>query len=355
MKLDLSDAKQHLERVNAFDGQILFGAGVFNRETKRSGLGRPSSGFLTPEQSRVVEDTGLERYRRKDAMWEEVAVCPVCGGKDQEFFLERMGVRCVRCPACSHVYANPVVKQAEAIKLYGDDRTAYDIYTQPMQKETDWKKYQYGVDMIDTFDPPGRDKILDVGCGAGLFLQVAFASGWRTCVGVDANSAYDSVYREAAGIQYINGTFEATDPDAIGDNYDVVSMWNVLEHIYDPLRFLKSVGAVMKPGGLLFLMVPNVKSLATRLIRTMSPRYNWKHLHYFSPASLRRLVELAAFTFLHQETVITEIDHIKSYMSGEYPHHGFGDPEGLFASITPAFIHANLLGSRLVLIGRKPS
>jgi len=352
MKLDLSDNKQHLERVNEFDGQLQFGAGEFNRMTKRSGKGRPSSGYLIPEQAKVVEDTGLERYRRKEGKWQEVAECPVCGGKEQESFLERMGIRTVRCPACSHVYANPCLKREEAIKVYSDDRTAFSIYTEPVQQDLDRKKYQYGVDLIDTFDPPARERILDIGCGAGVFLQVAAASGWRSCVGVDANAAYEETYRDTAGIQYLFGTFETMDPEKLGGDYDAVTMWNVLEHIYDPVPFLQSVGDILKPGGLLFVMVPNVKSLATRLIRTLAPRFNWKHLHYFSPASLTRVVESAGLELVHQETAITEIDHVKSYMAGEYPYHGHGDPEGLFDFITPEFIHEHLLGSRLVMLAR---
>jgi hypothetical protein len=53
------------------------------------------------------------------------------------------------------------------------------------------------------------------------------------------------------------------------------------------------------------------------------------------------------------ETVITEIDNIKSYMSGEHPYHGYGDPDGLFDFITPEYIHRNFLGSRILAIYRK--
>jgi 2-polyprenyl-3-methyl-5-hydroxy-6-metoxy-1,4-benzoquinol methylase len=354
MKLDLADTTAHLARRNEFDGHLLLGAADFNRTTLRTGQGRPSSGFITPEQAKVVEDTGLERYRRREGMWEEVAACPVCGGAAQEFFLERMGVRCVRCPACTHIYADPVVKRAEALKVYSDDQTAFSVYTGSVQKDVDWKKYQYGLDLLETFGPPGRDSILDIGCGAGVFLQVALAAGWRRCVGVDANAAYASVYREAAGVQYINGTFEGMDPDIIGRDYDAVAMWNVLEHIYDPRPFLRSLSAVMRRGALLFVMVPNVSSLATRLTRTMSPRFNWKHLHYFSPDSLRRLTAAAGLECLHMETAISEIGHIKSYMAGEHPYQGPGDTEGLFDFITPEFIHRHMLGSRLIMVARLP-
>ena len=54
----------------------------------------------------------------------------------------------------------------------------------------------------------------------------------------------------------------------------------------------------------------------------------------------------------HLETIISEIENIKSYLCGESPYSGFGDPENYFSSITPKFIHKNLLGSRLIGIFR---
>lgn len=352
MSIDLERLENRLDVINAFDGQLQYGAERFNRETNRSGKGRPSSGFMTPEQAKAVEDTGRERHIRRTGMWRSVDNCPVCGGSEAEFFLERMGMRYRRCAACTHVYADPVIEPGELGRIYGDDQTGYRIYTQPLQKEIDRKKYRYGVDIMDTVGLPGRERILDIGCGAGVFLQVAHECGWPHCVGVDANSAYSETYREIEGVQFVNCTFESLDRETLGSPYDAVSMWSVLEHIYEPTTFLESLGRVLKPGGIFFVLVPNVKSLATRLTRTLSPCFNWKHVHCFSPESLRRLVEGAGFRMLHRETAITEIENIKSYMSGEFPYHGYGDPDGLFDFITPEYIHRNLLGSRLIAVFR---
>ena len=352
MNIDLEKLENRLERINAFDGQILFGAERFHRETNRSGEGRPSSGHMTPEQAKEVEDTGRERYVRREGMWQPVEACPVCGGAEAHFFLDRMGMSYWRCTSCSHIYANPVVKPEEAGKVYADDQTAFTIYTQPMQKDTDRIKYRYGVDLMDAIGLPGRGRIMDIGCGAGVFLQVAHEAGWPHCVGVDANAAYSDTYQETEGVQFVKGTFESLDRETLGAPYDAISMWSALEHIYDPARFVASLRNVLKPGGLFFVLVPNVTSLATRLMRSMSPTFNWKHLHCFSPQSLSRLVKGQGFELCHHETVISEIDNIKSYLSGEFPYHGHGDPEGLFDFITPEYIHRNLLGSRQIAVFR---
>ena len=95
-------------------------------------------------------------------------------------------------------------------------------------------------------------------------------------------------------------------------------------------------------------MVPNSLSLATRLMRNMSPTFSWKHVNHFTEKSLSTLFVNHGFKFEFKETVISEIDNIKSYMSGEYPYHGYGDPEQIFEFITPEYIHDNMLGSRLI-------
>jgi 2-polyprenyl-3-methyl-5-hydroxy-6-metoxy-1,4-benzoquinol methylase len=307
---------------------------------------------MTREQSLVVTDSGVDRYRRNDGQWEAVERCPVCGSGERSPLLSRYGVEIRRCDSCQHRYLSPRVRFDVAMSLYADDKTAADIYTQPLQIETDEIKYRYGLDLLAQLEPPGRERLLDIGCGAGIFLRTAEAAGWRQCVGIDVNERYAGIYRDTPGVQFINSTFESLEPKKVGTDYDCISMWSVLEHLYDLHGILRSVKSILRQRGLLFILVPNADSLATRLIRALSPTFTWKHTSHFVPASLRRLMEMHRFECVHMETVITEIDNIKSYMSGEYPYHGYGDPAGLFDFITPEYIHRNLLGSRLIGIFR---
>lgn len=350
---DIDDAASRLSAKNSFDGNLRHGAGTFHKVTNRSGEGKPSSGKMSREQAMVVDDTGVDRYRRRPGIWEDVLACPVCGGTDVDFMLARFGQDIMRCRVCTHRYSTPRVTFDTAVSLYRDDKTASDIYTQPMQVEIDEIKYQYGLDLVEKLGPPGRDKIMDVGCGSGVYLRVAEANGWGQCVGVDINERYADVYAESPGVQFINSSFEDLDVARIGKDYDVIAMWSVLEHIYNVHDILDKLHAILKPGGLLFILVPNVESLATRLMRERSPTFSWKHLAHFSPKSLTHLIEAHGFDKIFHETVITEIDNIKSYMSGEYPYHGHGDPDHLFDFITPEYIHQHMLGSRQIAVFRR--
>lgn len=355
MNFAINNVDERLKIKNCFDGNLVYGAKKFHTDTNRSGEGKPSSGGLIKEHAKVVIDTENERYQRKDGLWEDVENCPVCGNDSREFFLHRMGLEIYRCKNCTHRYLNPRIKFDEAVKIYSDDSTASDIYKSPIQKEIDNIKYTYGLKIIEKLNPPSKNKIMDLGCGTGLFLKIAQENGWTECIGIDANSNYSDGYIAdgKAGLKYINTTFESLDINKVGQEYDCISLWNVLEHLYDLAGIVNSMREILKKDGLIFIMVPNVESLITRLSREMSPTFNWKHVSHFSPASLKKLFELNGFEEVFFETVITEIDNIKSYMSGEYPYHGYGDPKGLFDFITPEYIHKNNLGSRMIGVYKK--
>ena len=269
--------------------------------------------------------------------------CPICNSEKRTNFVERMGLVFVQCDDCEHVYQDPVIKKEVAAKLYSEQKSAilHCINT----KNIDSIKYNYGLDLIDKIE-------LEYQNGGGF--SWSFKRGYTDCVGIDVSN-YASEYENEQGINYIFSTFEELDPKSIGEPYDVISMWSVLEHIYDPRNFLNNLQKILKPNGLVFILVPNLKSLATRLTREKSPCFCWKHPHMFHIKTLDLLMNKVGMKKIHCETVITEIDNIKSYLSGEFPYHGHGDPENLFEFITPEYIHNNLLGSRLISVYEKDS
>jgi len=337
-----------LMNKNLFDGNLQFGAKVFHEKTNRIGLGRPASGGLVPEHAKIVVDTGVERFQRIGEFWEYVDQCPVCSCTKTQFLFTRLGLDIWRCDQCRHGFQNPRINFDKASELYSDDKTAADIYTEPIQKEIDKVKYSYGLSLIDEFNPPSNNKILDFGCGAGVFLEVAKSNGWKQCIGIDANDRYREQYDSELEIQYIYSSFERIDRTILGHDYDCITLWNVLEHLYDPVEIVRELKGMLKNDGLIFIMVPNIDSMASRIIRERSATFNWKHLSHFCAQSLTQLMSTIGLKCIHLETAITEIDNIKSYLSGEFPYGGYGDPNNLFEFITPKYLHENMLGSRLI-------
>jgi len=354
-KIENTKIEREDERIikkNKFDGNLIYGAKDFHKQTNRSGEGKPSSGFLTREQTRIISDTKINRYKKINLEeWEEVSQCPVCRDKKRDYFLTRFSLDIYKCLNCSHRYMDPRVKFEVAERLYKDDKTASEIYTKKMQVSVDEIKYNYGLEIIEKLT--NNKKIMDIGCGAGVFLKEANKRGWETCVGIDINERYNNIYDEDKKVQFINRKFEDLTHQDIGDNYDCIALWSVLEHLYDLDSIIKVIKKLLNKSGLLFILVPNVESLATNLMREMSPTFSWKHVSHFSPKSLVKLMELHGLSCIFHETVITEIDNVKSYLSGHYPYHGMGDTKGIFDFITPDFLHSNMLGSRQIAIFKK--
>tara|TARA_B100001964_G_scaffold242581_1_gene317821 strand:+ start:87 stop:842 length:756 start_codon:yes stop_codon:yes gene_type:complete len=249
---------------------------------------------------------------------------------------------------------NPRITYEKTIELYKDSREAVSVSTSSVQKDIDSIKYEYGLGLVDQIKPPSKKRILDLGCGTGIFLEIANQMGWEQSVGVDINEAYQgTIDNSVKAIQLINSNFDEIDHSVLGDGYDCVTMWNALEHLYNLDHMMTKLRKLLKHGGLLLVLVPNVESLALRLFREKGSTFSWHHVSHFSIKSLRYLMDKHCFKEEFIETVITEIDNIKSYMSGEDTYHGVGDPDGLFNFITPEFIHQKFLGSRILSVFRK--
>jgi len=149
--------------------------------------------------------------------------------------------------------------------------------------------------------PGGR--LLDVGCGSGHKLRFLQDLGWAA-EGVDIDpGAVDSA--RSKGLQVRLGTLE---DQGYPENYfDAVTMSHLIEHVYDPLKLLGECRRILKPGGRLVAVTPNSKSWLHGLFES-----NWlaldppRHLHIFSPSSLRSLAVKAGFLKFRLSTTIRE-------------------------------------------------
>jgi len=140
---------------------------------------------------------------------------------------------------------------------------------------------------------PAGDRVLDVGCGNGLFVAEAAAAGWRAS-GIDLDSPAVEAGR-SIGLDLAVERIEeraAREPAA----FDAVTLSHVLEHVPDPVAFLSAARALLRPGGVVWIATPNLAAAGHR-------RYgaDWvhldppRHLVLFEDASLRRALEAAGF------------------------------------------------------------
>lgn len=144
-------------------------------------------------------------------------------------------------------------------------------------------------------------RVLDVGCGTGGFLDFALKEGFRV-YGFDASRAQAAYARKRFPNVRHAESFNAYLLE-LGERdlkIDIVTLWDVLEHIRDPLEFLKDAAGVLNPGGYLFVSVPNGraiawKSIIYRLRRKPMDLIPWEHVFYYSPSALQRCLQQAPF------------------------------------------------------------
>jgi SAM-dependent methyltransferase len=138
---------------------------------------------------------------------------------------------------------------------------------------------------------PGR--LLDLGCGSGKFLRDMRELGWDVA-GVDPDPKVASYLRHQYGLDVHQGSLE--DAHIAEASFDVVTMNNVIEHLPDPIRTLQAVRRVLRPGGKLVVLTPNIDSMASRAF--LSSWVHWdppRHLFLFSNKTLPMAVQRAGF------------------------------------------------------------
>jgi 2-polyprenyl-3-methyl-5-hydroxy-6-metoxy-1,4-benzoquinol methylase len=213
--------------------------------------------------------------------------CPVCDGADGEPYLQKGDLRLVRCVRCSMIYANPVPAGLASGKYY-DEAGAY--YLSPAKLESDYAGVRFERELRLFRRHCNRGAVLDVGCSSGAFLHQLNRRfpGAYDVVGTDASGA-PLDYAESRGLPVVRGDF--LQQNFGGRKFDAITFWAVIEHLLEPKAFLDKARSLLKPDGVCFVLVPNMSSLATRVL---GARYRYiypQHLNYFTRSTLLKLVE----------------------------------------------------------------
>ena len=167
--------------------------------------------------------------------------------------------------------------------------------------------------------PGPNAKALELGCGTGQFLTALQNAGW-TCQGVElVSAAVDEACR--SGLSVHEGTLEsAALPTA---TLDAMFAWAVLEHLPDVRASLQEIHRILKPGGLLAFSVPNAGCWEPMIFRDRW--YVWelpRHLHFFTPARLRRLLHDAGFEkveIVHQRNLLNIVGSVALWWQRFFP------------------------------------
>lgn len=198
---------------------------------------------------------------------------------------------------------NFTAPQPKASQVEDINDNKYDSKEEQESRIANYKK-EYArakqhADELKLFKESGR--LVDVGCSYGIFVKAAQDEGFDAS-GIEPAKNAAAYAKQKFHVNVFQGTL---DEAKVKENtYDIVTLYDVLEHIPNLKPFLKEIRRVLKPGGFLVVQSPNVESYAFQILKT---NWNWllvpNHLWHFSKKSLSNVLEENGFTI---KKVITE-------------------------------------------------
>ena len=226
--------------------------------------------------------------------------CALCGAlaRDPVFEVTRarsegsQTFRLVRCCFCELVMTEPQLSKPDLEAFYGQDYWGRMNPDDPAWVQRDQR---HKTAFLNRFRRDGR--VLDVGCGMGLFLLALNPARWDR-YGLEAMPVpLAEAVKRLGPERIVQG--ELLTAGLPRGQFDVVTFWDVLEHLPNPRQALEETFRLLRPGGVVLLTLPNFSSYQARCFRQ-----DWyalslpHHLYHFTPQTLIRMLEGAGFRML---------------------------------------------------------
>lgn len=215
--------------------------------------------------------------------------CPCCSAAQLETIYWKYDLPVLRCVECGQVFSGKIPYEEEIRKLYEN----YYSERNTTPNEVTRKRYSELLRRFRRYRETNR--ILDVGCGFGFFLSAAMDDGWRAYGTEVSQSAFHYLEKlEIPDGQMFMG--DVADMGLEEGSFDVVTMFEVIEHLPDPSRVLREICSLLRKDGLLYLTTPNYDSLNRYLLGDFwSIIQPHEHLFYFTVGSLGRLLRRVGY------------------------------------------------------------
>jgi 2-polyprenyl-3-methyl-5-hydroxy-6-metoxy-1,4-benzoquinol methylase len=206
-----------------------------------------------------------------------------------------------QCESCKFIFSRKIPSSEELEKYY----KAYgsSSYLSPITI----KRYN---ELLDQFEPYRKtNKILDAGCGAGYFLDEAKKRGWQI-YGTELSDKAIQICTEK-GIKMKKGFVDPSNYEP--NTFDIITSFEVIEHINNPQSELKNFNIILRDGGLVYITTPNFNSI---LRYHLKAKYNVisypEHLSYYTKTTLKKMFELNGFKKLKIETTGISLTRFKT-------------------------------------------
>lgn len=223
--------------------------------------------------------------------------CPSCQMNDFEHLFSIEYLNFVKCNTCGLVYINPCPMPEDLFKVYSKGLKEWTTIEAYIERKMDlFRDYLMKVEAVKE----KRGRILDVGCSIGLFLKIARNRGWDI-YGVDVSHEDVKYAKRNYNITVFEGTIKGANYP--NDFFDVITMWDFIEHIPEPISCLKEVKRILKKDGMLFILTGNIESREAKQKGIYWPFLGGgTHLIFYSPQTIRKNLDIAGLKAIRLST-----------------------------------------------------
>ena len=228
-------------------------------------------------------------------------LCALCGGSRHKRFMQAKGRAVVDCLDCGLRALQPMPSLDQLVTI--NEETVHPFFNACLEDEASYRDYfAHKLDDLVRNQPSGR--LLDVGCGAGFFLDAARQRGYDVA-GVDLSPVPCRYAREELGLDVSLGSLY--DYRAPGESFDAVTIFQTIEHDPHPADLTAELFRILRPGGCVMVTTPAADGFVARAMGSRWFGYrNVEHVSFFNRRSLRHALEQAGF-----EVVFVEVEHGK--------------------------------------------
>ncbi len=202
------------------------------------------------------------------------------------------------CANCHLVYLTPRPSAHELYDHYPEDYEAYETLEKSFLRSPSRNKgngFLRQINYVERYQP-GRGRLLDIGCATGRFLNQAKERGWQV-LGIEINDNAAKFARQHYQLNALTSDLEHA--NLAPESQDVVTLWDVLEHLPSPKNALMGIHNILHPGGLVFFSIPNLDCYDRRIF---GPEWiGWdapRHFTLYDHASVQRLLGETGFKLI---------------------------------------------------------
>jgi SAM-dependent methyltransferase len=264
---------------------------------------------MTPEEHAA----SVADPQRRAAEHEEPIGCSLCGERRLQPLLHprdrggRWDYHVVRCAGCGFLFRHPGIRPERLGELYAGGYSGFLSGGYARQRK---RRYRIVLDAFKPlFDDGKGRRLLDFGCGTGLFLDIAHRRGFD-CYGVDlAPDAIEEARTKPSGRNaHVGAPLDV--PEIAAGGFDVITMWSVLAHLATPVEDLTMLRGLLAPGGALLVLTVNANALLLKRRLARWTGFTTNHLKFYAPDTLELLLRRAGFAKVEMRPAYG--DHIEA-------------------------------------------